>query len=82
MEELLRQLLWGCLQAVGLFHNKTPIPVDPVTGLPHIDIGLLPLYYRWLAESLAVLKDFCKRSRECWGNILPCSGEVAYKAGL
>ena len=61
MEELLRQLLWGSLQAVGLFHNKTPIPLNPVTGLPHIDIGLLPLYNRWLAESLAVLKDFFHR---------------------
>ena len=61
MEELLRQFLWGSLQAVGLFHNKMPIPIDPVTGLPHIDIGLLPRYNRWLAESLAVLKDFFHR---------------------
>ena len=32
-----------------------------MTGLPHIDIGLLPLYDRWFAESLAVLKDFFHR---------------------
>ena len=61
MEELLRQLLWGSLQAVGLFHDRTPIPVNPATGLPHIDTGLLPLYDRWFAESLAVLKDFFHR---------------------
>ena len=61
MEELLRQLLWGCLQAVGLFREQTPIPVDQATGLPHINTGLLPLYDRWLATSLAVLKDFFHR---------------------
>ena len=35
-----------------------PIVVDQATGLLQKDTGLLPLYDRWLAESLAVLKDF------------------------
>ena len=62
MEALLRQLLRGSLQAVGLFHDKMPIPIDEATGLPHLDTGLLPLYDRWLAESLAILKDVCHAS--------------------
>jgi Methyltransferase domain/Phosphopantetheine attachment site len=61
MDELLRQLLWGYLQALGLFRDQTPMAVDPTTGLPRIDTGLLPLYDRWFAESLAVLKDFFHR---------------------
>src|SRR5262249_18404489 len=47
MEELLRRLLWGYLQAVGLFRDQTPIPVDPATGLPRLTTSLLPLYERW-----------------------------------
>src|SRR5262245_56331194 len=58
MEALLRRLLWGSLQAVGLCRNAAPIPLDPATGAPRLDIGLLPLYHCWLAESLAVLKEF------------------------
>jgi len=61
MEELLRQWLWGCLQAVGLFRDRTPIAVHPTTGVPLIDAGVLPLYDRWLARTLDVLKEFCQR---------------------
>jgi acyl transferase domain-containing protein/acyl carrier protein len=64
MEELLRQLLWGSLQALGLFHDQEPMAVNPATGLPQIDAGLLPLYDRWFAESLVVLKEFFHRDSQ------------------
>src|SRR5262249_50105224 len=46
MEELLRRLLWGYLQVVGLFRDQAPIPVEPATGLPRLTTGVLPLYER------------------------------------
>src|SRR5262249_52876866 len=61
MEELLRRVLWGYFQGVGLFRDPAPIPVEPAAGLPRLTTGVLPLYERWFAESLAVLKDFFHR---------------------
>src|SRR5262249_19783720 len=64
MEELLRKLLWGYLQAMGLFRDRAPIPVDPVTGLPRLQTGLLPLYGCWFAGSLSILKGCLHRDGE------------------
>jgi acyl transferase domain-containing protein/aryl carrier-like protein/SAM-dependent methyltransferase len=61
MEGLLRQLLWGSLQAMGLFRDRNPIPVDPATGLPDIATGIQPRYDRWFARSLAILTDFFRQ---------------------
>ena len=50
MDELLSRLLWGQLQSMGLFREKTSILTDLKAKT-----GLLDLYRCWLEESTAVL---------------------------
>lgn len=48
MEELLCKLLWGQLQSIGLFGEKSFVIAD-------FNAGIRDLYARWLKETLAVL---------------------------